>query len=155
MPFSDSAAFGHLISSIPDDTLVVLGNSSVIRYSQLFSANPSAHYYSNRGVSGIDGSLSTASGIAFASSKLTLAILGDLGFLYDSNALWNRELPENLRILVINNQGGGIFHILKGPSEHPGFKKFIEAHHPVNIHKLAEAYGLKYFFAENDPLTGS
>ena len=56
-----------------------------------------------------------------------------LAFFYDSNALWNRELPANLRILVINNGGGGIFHILKGPSEQPGFKKFIEANHPVNI----------------------
>jgi 2-succinyl-5-enolpyruvyl-6-hydroxy-3-cyclohexene-1-carboxylate synthase len=48
---------------------------------------------------------------------------------------------------VVNNQGGGIFHIIKGPSDHPGFKKFIEAHHPVNIAKLAEAYGLRYLFA--------
>jgi 2-succinyl-5-enolpyruvyl-6-hydroxy-3-cyclohexene-1-carboxylate synthase len=55
-----------------------------------------------------------------------------------------------LRILVINNQGGGIFHILKGPSEHPGFKKFIEAYHPVNIAKLAEAYGLQYLYADNE-----
>jgi 2-succinyl-5-enolpyruvyl-6-hydroxy-3-cyclohexene-1-carboxylate synthase len=147
LPFSDSAVFGHLCSSIPDETQVVIGNSSVIRYSQLFSPNLLAHHYANRGVSGIDGSLSTASGIAHASGKQTLAILGDISFLYDSNALWNRELPQNLRIVVINNQGGGIFHILKGPSEKPGFKKLVEAHHPVNIHKLAEAYGLNYFYA--------
>ncbi len=151
LPFSDSVVFGHLISSIPDDALVVVGNSSVIRYSQMFSSNPSAQYYANRGVSGIDGSLSTASGIALASGLPTLAILGDISFLYDSNALWNRDLPKNLRIVVINNQGGGIFHILKGPSEKPGFKKLVEAHHPVNIHKLAEAYGLNYFFAGNIP----
>ncbi len=147
LPFSDAVVFRHMCNSIPDNTLVALGNSSVIRYSQLFSTNLLAHYYANRGVSGIDGSLSTASGIALASGKLTLAILGDLSFLYDSNALWNRELPHNLRIVVINNHGGGIFHILKGPSEKPGFKKLVEAHHPVNIHKLAEAYGLHYHFA--------
>jgi 2-succinyl-5-enolpyruvyl-6-hydroxy-3-cyclohexene-1-carboxylate synthase len=79
-----------------------------------------------------------------------MAITGDLGFLYDSNALWNRELPPNLKILMINNQGGGIFHILKGPRDHPGFIPFIEAHHPVNIHKLADAYGLEYFFADDE-----
>lgn len=146
-PFSDSLVFRHICDSIPDNTLVALGNSSVIRYTQLFSSNLLAHYYANRGVSGIDGSLSTASGIALASGKITLALMGDLSFLYDSNALWNRELPPNLRIVVVNNQGGGIFHILKGPSEKPGFKKLVEAHHPVNIHKLAEAYGLQYHFA--------
>jgi 2-succinyl-5-enolpyruvyl-6-hydroxy-3-cyclohexene-1-carboxylate synthase len=149
LPFSDVQVFKHLSRSIPAAALVVLGNSSIIRYSQLFPAHETLSYYSNRGVSGIDGSLSAATGLAFASKKLTIAITGDLGFLYDSNALWNRELPANLRILVINNEGGGIFHILKGPSEHPGFKKFIEAHHPVNIHKLAEAYGLDYLFADD------
>ena len=148
-PFSDLRIFHHVFKSIQSGTLVSLGNSSIIRYSQLFPANDRIKYYSNRGVSGIDGCLSTATGIAHASEKLTLAILGDLGFLYDSNALWNRELPANLRILVINNSGGGIFHILKGPSDHPGFRKFIEAHHPVNIHKLADSFGIGYFFAED------
>jgi 2-succinyl-5-enolpyruvyl-6-hydroxy-3-cyclohexene-1-carboxylate synthase len=149
-PFSDLSIFYRIFRSIPSGTVVALGNSSIVRYAQLFPASDKLTYYSNRGVSGIDGCLSTAAGIASASGKLTLAITGDLGFLYDSNALWNRELPANLRILVINNGGGGIFHILKGPSDHPGFIKFIEANHPVNIHKLAAAFGIGYFFAENE-----
>jgi 2-succinyl-5-enolpyruvyl-6-hydroxy-3-cyclohexene-1-carboxylate synthase len=150
LPFSDAHVFSYILKLIPEGALLVLGNSSVIRYSQVFPARESQYYYSNRGVSGIDGCLSSAAGIAYASGKLTIAITGDLGFLYDSNALWNRDLPVNLRILVINNSGGGIFHILKGASEQPGFKKFIEAHHPVNIHKLAEAYGLNYLVADNE-----
>jgi 2-succinyl-5-enolpyruvyl-6-hydroxy-3-cyclohexene-1-carboxylate synthase len=150
MPFSDLRVFNQVFPSIPGGTLVVLGNSSIIRYAQLLPAIDSLCYYSNRGISGIDGCLSTAAGIAYTSGKRTLVITGDLGFLYDSNALWNRELPANLKILVINNGGGGIFHILKGPSDHPGFKKYIEAHHPVNIHKLAEAFGLDYFYAEDE-----
>ena len=124
-----------------------MGNSSIIRYAQLSPSNERIKYYANRGVSGIDGSLSTAAGIAHASENLTLAITGDLGFLYDSNAMWNRKLPSNLRILVINNGGGGIFHILKGPSDQPGFKEYIEANHPVNLEKLAGAYGLDYLYA--------
>ena len=150
LPFSDVHVFGQVMKSLPEGSLAMLGNSSVIRYSQLFRCQADIRYYSNRGVSGIDGALSTAAGIAAASNNLTIAILGDLGFLYDSNAMWNRELSSNLRILVVNNQGGGIFHILKGPSEQPGFDKFIEANHPVNIAKLAEAYGLKYLFAGDD-----
>lgn len=148
--FSDLRIFHQVFHSIPGDILLMLGNSSIIRYAQLFPAIESVNYYSNRGVSGIDGCLSTAAGIAYASKKRTLAITGDLGFFYDSNALWNRELPANLKILVINNRGGGIFHILKGPSQSPGFKKYIEAHHPVNIHKLAEAFELDYFCAEDE-----
>ncbi len=146
-PFSDLLVFKDLSESIPDGSVVVLGNSSVIRYTQLFPANPALYYYANRGVSGIDGCLSTASGIAHSSGKPTFALVGDLGFVYDSNALWNRELSPNLKIVVINNRGGGIFHILKGPSEHPGFKKFVEANHPVNIHKFAEAFGLDHYVA--------
>ena len=149
-PFSDLRVFSQVFQYIPGGTLVVLGNSSIIRYAQLLPSNDSLSYYSNRGISGIDGCLSTAAGIAHTSKKRTLVITGDLGFLYDSNALWNRELPANLKILVINNSGGGIFYILKGPSDHPGFKKYIEAHHPVNIHKLAEAFGLDYFYAEDE-----
>jgi 2-succinyl-5-enolpyruvyl-6-hydroxy-3-cyclohexene-1-carboxylate synthase len=153
--FSDLRVFNLVLKSIPSGTSVVLGNSSIIRYAQLFPAPENLNYYANRGVSGIDGCISTGVGIAHASGKSTLVITGDLGFLYDSNAIWNRELPVNLKILVINNGGGGIFHILKGPSEHPGFKKFIEAHHPVNIHKLADAFGLAYFCAENEPDLGN
>ncbi len=147
MPFSDVRVFNLIFQCIPPETILVLGNSSVIRYAQLFPANERLKYYANRGVSGIDGSLSTAAGLAFAAKKPTLILTGDLGFLYDSNALWNRELPANLRIVVINNSGGGIFHILKGPSEFPGFKQYIEAHHPVNMDNLASAYGLEYCFA--------
>ena len=146
-PFSDLAVFNHVFRSIPATTLVSLGNSSIIRYAQLFPADDTLSYYANRGVSGIDGCLSTAAGIAFASKLPTLAVTGDLSFLYDSNALWNNELPANLRILVVNNGGGGIFHIIRGPSEQPGFKKFVEADHPVKIHKLAEAFGLDYYYA--------
>lgn len=150
LPFSDLYIFNHVFHSLPADTLLMLGNSSIIRYAQIFPARNNLLYYANRGVSGIDGCLSTAAGIADSSKKLTLVITGDLGFVYDSNALWNRELPSNFRILVINNGGGGIFHIIKGPKEQPGFKKFIEAHHPVNIPKFAEAFGLDYYLATEE-----
>ncbi|HLO58504.1 MAG TPA: 2-succinyl-5-enolpyruvyl-6-hydroxy-3-cyclohexene-1-carboxylic-acid synthase [Bacteroidales bacterium] len=150
LPFSDIHVFRKLVDLVPDNAVVVAGNSSIIRYSQLFRFRKKLTFYSNRGVSGIDGSFSTAAGIARVSDKPVVAMIGDLGFLYDSNAMWNREMPANLKVIVINNEGGGIFHILKGPSDQPGFKKFVEANHPVNIAKLADAYGLGYF-AASDP----
>ena len=150
LPFSDLKVFSHVCMSLRREMILVPGNSSIIRYVQLFDDGLQRECFGNRGVSGIDGSLSSAAGIAFVSRKMTLSILGDLGFIYDSNGLWNRELPPNLRILVINNGGGGIFHILKGPSDQPAFKKFIEANHAVDLQKLCAAFGLGYFFADDE-----
>jgi 2-succinyl-5-enolpyruvyl-6-hydroxy-3-cyclohexene-1-carboxylate synthase len=150
LPFSDLKVFSHVCLSLRPEIILVPGNSSIIRYVQLFDDGLQRESFGNRGVSGIDGSLSSTAGIAFVSGKTTLAILGDLGFIYDSNGLWNRALPPNLRILVINNGGGGIFHILKGPSGQPAFKKFIEANHAVDLQKLCAAFGLGYFYADDE-----
>jgi 2-succinyl-5-enolpyruvyl-6-hydroxy-3-cyclohexene-1-carboxylate synthase len=155
LPFSDLKVFNHVCMSLRPEIILVPGNSSIIRYVQLFDDGLQRECFGNRGVSGIDGSLSSAAGIAFASGKTTLTILGDLGFIYDSNGLWNRKLPQNLRILVINNGGGGIFHILKGPSDQPAFKKFIEANHAVDLQKLSAAYGLDYYYADDENSLGA
>ncbi len=148
--FSDLKVYESILEELPPGANLELGNSSVIRYSQIFPARKDIRYYSNRGVSGIDGCLSTASGTAYASNLLTVAILGDLSFVYDSNALWNRELSSKLRIIVINNSGGDIFNLIDGPSESKGFTKLYKAHHPVQIQKLAEAFNLGYFCIEDE-----
>jgi 2-succinyl-5-enolpyruvyl-6-hydroxy-3-cyclohexene-1-carboxylate synthase len=143
-PYSDLFVFSTIMKNLPDDCILHFGNSSPIRYGQLFDSSKSSAVFSNRGVSGIDGCLSTAAGYASQSDKINLVILGDLSFLYDSNGLWNRNLSENMRIIVINNQGGGIFRLITTPTEKEGFREFIEAYHPVNIEKIAAAYGVSY-----------
>jgi 2-succinyl-5-enolpyruvyl-6-hydroxy-3-cyclohexene-1-carboxylate synthase len=145
LPFCDLKAFEIIFKTIPPEIILELGNSSVIRYSQLFRSRSDITYYSNRGVSGIDGCLSTAVGTAFTADQITLSILGDLSFVYDSNALWNNQLPDNLRIIVINNSGGDIFNLIDGPSKQPDIHRYIVANHPVSIQKLAEAFNLDYF----------
>ena len=147
LPFSDLQAVGMTAEALPPGSVLELGNSAVFRYAQFFDAKPGIDCHSNRGVSGIDGSLSAAVGSATASGKLTLCILGDLSFIYDSNALWNRALPRGLRVAVVNNGGGGIFGLIGAPLESMPHRAFIEAHHPVRIDKLAEAFGLSYFRA--------
>jgi 2-succinyl-5-enolpyruvyl-6-hydroxy-3-cyclohexene-1-carboxylate synthase len=149
VPYSDLWVYNHLISMLPQGNVLHLGNSSPVRYAQLFDIKRSRSVHSNRGVSGIDGCLSTAVGFASASDELNFVLLGDLSFVYDSNALWNRNLPKNLRIIVINNQGGGIFRLLPGPPQQPGFEEYMEANHPVSIEKLASAFGVDYFRSEN------
>ncbi|MBE0654019.1 MAG: hypothetical protein IH594_09485, partial [Bacteroidales bacterium] len=148
-PFANLTAVGKILKALPEDIKVHLGNSGTIRYSQLFPSNAELTYYSNRGTSGIDGCLSAAAGAAMVSDNLHVAILGDLSFVYDSNGLWNRNFPQNLKIIVLNDQGGGIFRIIEGPEKMPFFEEFSVAHHPVSIKLLTEAFGLKYFKASN------
>lgn len=81
-------------------------NSMAVRYGCLYAKH---HILCNRGVNGIDGSLSTAAGSSLVTDKNVYCIIGDLSFFYDRNALWNRYLRGNLRILLLNNGGGGIF----------------------------------------------
>ncbi|MBK6285044.1 MAG: hypothetical protein IPF54_22535 [Draconibacterium sp.] len=141
--YADLLVFNEISILLPDDALVFAGNSSVIRYLSYFNQK-NRKYHSNRGVSGIDGCLSTAAGLASNVDETVYAIVGDLTFGYDSNALWNRALPKNLKIILINNEGGGIFHLLKGPSESDDFVPFVNAYHPIDFKKIAEAFGLKY-----------
>jgi 2-succinyl-5-enolpyruvyl-6-hydroxy-3-cyclohexene-1-carboxylate synthase len=104
----------------------------------------------NRGTSGIDGSLSTAVGFASASDKLNTIILGDLSFFYDSNALWNKYIGQNLRIIVIHNGGGNIFSMIKGPGESPAFNEFFFTENRTSAAGIAQTFGLDYFKAENE-----
>lgn len=149
-PFSDLSVFGKLVSEIPQGAVIHAGNSTPIRYLQLFRKSATSRYFSNRGTSGIDGSVSTAAGFAFNSPDCNVLITGDLGFFYDSNALWNQHLPANLKIILINNGGGGIFRIIEGPSNLPELDKFFEAGHSYEASSLAKAYHLSYFKAANE-----
>jgi 2-succinyl-5-enolpyruvyl-6-hydroxy-3-cyclohexene-1-carboxylate synthase len=125
-----------------------MGNSSVVRYCQLFDPVPSIQYFSNRGTSGIDGSTSAACGAAFIQSKkLNVLITGDVSFFYDSNALWSNYLSPNLRIVVINNSGGGIFRIIDGPSKSNKLEKYFETQQPFSAEKLCATFDVDYLSA--------
>jgi 2-succinyl-5-enolpyruvyl-6-hydroxy-3-cyclohexene-1-carboxylate synthase len=109
-----------------------------------------AEYYSNRGTAGIDGCLSTAVGFASESEKINTVIVGDLSFFYDSNALWNKYIGSNLRIIVIHNGGGNIFSMIKGPGETPAFREHFFTENTHKAERLAKAFGLEYFSASNE-----
>ena len=78
-----------------------------------------------------------------------LLILGDLSFVYDSNALWNKSFPENLKIIVLNDGGGGIFRLLEGPDRMDFFEEFSVTHHPVSLELLSGAFGRRFSRAAN------
>ncbi len=148
--FSDLKVFEKVLQSIPEKTQLQISNSSAIRYAQLFPIKNSIAVFCNRGTSGIDGSTSTAIGAAVGSKKPTVLITGDIGFLYDSNALWNNYIPKNFKIILINNGGGGIFRILPGHSETPVFNTFFETSHCLTAEHLAKMYGFEYKIASNE-----
>ena len=142
---SDITVFQTILKFLPNTSILHMGNSSVVRYCQLFEPNKTIEYRCNRGTSGIDGSTSTAIGAAFINpEKEHVLLCGDLSFFYDSNALWNKYLPKNLKIIVVNNHGGGIFRIIPGPSNSKQLETFFEAKHIQNIEKIASAFNCDY-----------
>ena len=150
IPFSDFKVFEKVMQCLPTNSQLQISNSSAIRYAQLVAVDPSIEVYCNRGTSGIDGSTSTAIGAAVANEKQTVFITGDIGFLYDSNALWNNYIPKNFKIILINNGGGGIFRILPGHKETPVFNTFFETSHCLTAEHLAKMYGFEYCIASDE-----
>lgn len=147
--FSDFSAFAEILSTLPEGIAVHFANSSAIRYAQLFHMQASNKVHCNRGTSGIEGSTSTAIGASVVSEKPTVLISGDLGFLYDSNALWNEYLRPDFRVIVINNGGGGIFRILPGKDNSEVFEKFFETAHKRDCKFICEDHGLEYEAVSN------
>lgn len=148
--YNDLKIFEILFKEISLDFDIQLANSTPVRYAQLFADQLNHRMYSNRGTSGIDGSISTSAGAALATNRPTIVISGDLGFFYDSNALWNSKLPVNLKIIVINNGGGGIFRFLPGPDTTGLLESHFEARHQLRADGLAKTFGLPYFKADSE-----
>lgn len=148
-PFSDLLVTDFIIDTLPDGSNLQMANSSVVRYCQLFNPIQGVKYYANRGVSGIDGSTSTAVGMAVAlPNELVTLITGDISFFYDSNGLWVDNLPDNLRIFLVNNNGGGIFNILPG-SRLSNQNKLFVAPHNAKASSICEAYGVDYNYCNS------
>lgn len=149
MGWSDLQVFNRLLPRLPEHSILQMGNSSVVRYIQLFDQRSDIQYFGNRGTSGIDGCTSTAAGMAALSDRTVTLISGDIAFLYDINGLWHRENHQKLRIVVINNGGGNIFRIIDGPSSTEALETIFEARHGQNVEHLAAHFGLDYRSADS------
>ncbi len=147
--YSDLKVFDSIFNLLPHNCVIHLGNSTPVRYSQLFGIKNDIEYNSNRGVSGIDGQVSTAAGYSYYSEKLNILITGDLGFFYDSNGLMNHHLSSNFKIIVINNSGGGIFRFIPGPDSTPNLEEFFETQHNWKAKYICKAFGVEYTKAES------
>ena len=121
-----------------------------VRYAHLLDWPLSTEIFSNRGVSGIEGCVSTSVGSAMQNKKFTSLITGDLAMLYDSHSLWNQNFPGNLKIIILNNGGGGIFRIIDGPGQHKTKLDYFETPHQYNMENLARMYNISYIGIRNE-----
>ncbi len=141
----DMCAMHLIFQAIPADGEVHLANSSPVRYAQLFSQKEDVIFRSNRGVSGIDGSSSTAVGAAIAApDRIVTLLTGDISFFYDSNAYWHHYLPQNLRIILVNNGGGGIFRIIDGPDTTDQLEDYFVTAHKRDARQLCDHHKINY-----------
>lgn len=138
-----------LMNNIPKDSILNLANSSTIRLAQYFDNDPSIKIYCNRGIHGIDGCMSTFIGQSAVTDKLSFLIIGDLTFFYDMNALWNRYVGKNVRIMLVNNSGAALFHFNQGLQKYPTLNENVAADHNATAKGWAESRGFKYLSSTN------
>ena len=148
-----------LVAALAEGTQLVLGSSNPVRDVALAAApRDGVVMRSNRGVAGIDGTISTAVGAALAHDGPTVALLGDLTFLHDTTGLviGPDEARPDLTIVVLDDRGGGIFHLLEqGAPEHaPAFERVFGTPHTVDLAALCAAMGVAHTYAEPADIAG-
>ena len=142
--WGDFLAVEWVIDHLPENVVLQLSNSMPVRYANLLGLTQAAEVFANRGTSGIDGCSSTAVGAALATEKIVFLLTGDVAFFYDRNALWHPHLPDNLRIVLINNGGGNIFRLIDGPSAQPELAQYFETQHQQTAQRTAQDAGITY-----------
>ena len=136
----------EIASLLPPGYPLLMGNSMPIRDFIAFSPKDRAiAVFANRGASGIDGSVATAFGLARSSGKPVTLVIGDLSLLHDASSLGLLSDPSiRMAIVVLNNQGGGIFSYLPIKNKTPHFDKIFRASHDLRFEFIARQFGLQY-----------
>ena len=146
--FNEFSAFRHALAATPENTALHLANSMAVRYANILGLPPGRQIevFANRGTSGIDGCTSTAVGAALAQPERPVVLLtGDVAFFYDRNAFWHNYPLPNLRVVLFNNHGGGIFRIIDGPRQQPELDEFFETRQQLTAENTCRDFGLRHF----------
>ena len=147
--FSQMAVVRYLEEQLEDIETpfqVHYANSTAIRLANIYAGHS---VWCNRGVNGIDGSVSTAVGFAAASNDMVLCVTGDLSFFYDQNALWNQNLRGNLRIVLLNNGQGAIFNTLPGLNGSKALQQYVGGAHHATARGICEQNDVGYLKASD------
>lgn len=143
--YSNNYAIAKFIKRIPDNSILHLSiNNSIRIVNYLGLPNRSINVYSNIGTHGIDGCLSSFIGQALTTDKLSFLITGDLSFFYDMGAMRIRHLPNTVRILMINNYGGGEFHYSTTLKNDPTMDIHTSAYHDNTAEGWIKSVGCRY-----------
>ena len=145
--YNELYAIGALMNSLPKNVDLQLANSCTIRMAHFFPTDSSIRVNCNRGVNGIDGSMSTAIGFSADNLRPTFYITGDLSFFYDMNSLWIRHLSSKMRILLINNGGGAVMYGSLNNEMRKTLPPHIGAEHGMSAKGWVESVGFKYLSA--------
>lgn len=148
LPFSQVSIAQYLHDKIPDNSVMQFSILNSLRIWNFFHISSSIECYSNVGAFGIDGGLSTLIGQSLATDKLCFIIVGDLAFFYDMNALSIRHVSNNVRILLVNNNGGIEFK-LHGEDKRETNQFIAAADYHGKARGWAESCGFKYLSATN------
>ncbi len=153
LPFSSLFVTQQLLTHLPAFGHLHIGNSMPIRYANMIGLpqdKEGVEVFANRGVCGIDGGVSTVCGMAMAVPHvLNVLLIGDMSFHYDSKCLLTQKLPSNVRILMLNDQGGGIFRLIKAATAVPELEKLFAMRAQRSAASLSTAGGAAYYSAEN------
>lgn len=147
----EGSCISELLDIIPRDSLLFSANSMSIRYLDTFLRVPSPdiHIMCNRGLNGIDGTLSTALG-ASGSYEHTVLITGDLAFLHDINALqFSKHIGSQITVILFDNNGGGIFEMLPQRSDDAYFEKLFITPQDIEYGPICEGFGARYTEADS------
>ena len=134
-------------AALPEGATLFVGSSTAVRDLDLVGST-GASVLANRGLAGIDGCVSTATGLALGADVPTYALVGDLTFVHDANALvvGPGEPQPNLTIVVVNDDGGGIFTLLEpgAPERAAAFERIFGTPHGTNLENLCRATGARH-----------
>ncbi len=143
----EGRVFAELAALLPDGALLYAGNSMPIRDLDTFfpGGDHAIRLLANRGANGIDGVVSSALGAAAAGLGPTVLVIGDLSFYHDSNGLLAAMQHHlNLTIILLNNDGGGIFSFLPQAGDPEHFETLFGTPHGLDFRPLAQMYGARY-----------
>lgn len=147
--FNELYVIGGLLQNLPKNVDLQLANSCTIRMAHFFKIDDSVRVNCNRGVNGIDGSMSTAVGFSSNNERPTFYITGDLSFFYDMNSLWIRHISPKMRILLVNNGGGAVMYGPLNDELRKTLPPHVGAGHHTSARGWVESLGFEYIPAEN------
>lgn len=138
--------WGAVLASLSKGSTLFVSNSMPVRDLDALALprEEGLEVMANRGASGIDGIVSTACGVASQRNGPTVCVLGDLALFHDQNGLlWSREEDAAVKFVLIDNDGGGIFHALPVAAHEPQFTRYFATPHGLDFRHAAELHGLE------------